>query len=426
VIYCSARYGITGVNVIEHGFNVPEKGQAGAKTAKLQTKRVAVNVVASLLIMACAGSVYAWSIFVAPLREDYGFSAGDTQVIFGVIIACFSVTMLFVARIERKLGPRLTTAIGAVLFCGGYLTASFSGGRVWQLLLGIGVLSGAGMGFGYMTVLTTLVKWLPHRPGLATGIAVAGFGSGAILLAAIAQPLLDSGLSVMEIFRNVGIIYGLLFLIGAAFISTPKGTAAGRVVKPLSYTVILRDKRFWVLAYTFFAGSFSGLMLIGNLKPLGISYNVGAGAAVLAVTLVSAGNAIGRVLWGHIYDKIGGKRSVGIALGLLTALVLLLLAPVGQDIVFLLLSLFIGLNFGANFVLYASEVARHYGPEQLGVVYPALSPAYGVSGILGPIAGGYAYDATGGYAVPVILAAVICLSGLLVFVITGRRPPQSY
>jgi OFA family oxalate/formate antiporter-like MFS transporter len=383
--------------------------------------KVIVNVLASLLIMCCSGSVYAWSIFVAPLRAGYGLSTGDTQLIFGAIIACFSITMLFVARVERRLGPSLTAAIGAVLFGTGYLVASLSNGNVWLLLAGIGVLSGAGMGFGYVTVLTTLVKWFPGHTGLATGIAVAGFGSGAILLSWLVRPLLDSGLAVTQVFRYIGIIYGILFMAGALFISAPGTHSRFSQEKPIPYAALARDKRFWVLFYTFFAGSFAGLMLIGNLKPMGIFYGVGEGAAVMAIVLVSVGNAAGRVLWGQIYDKIGGRRSVGLALALLAALMLVLVTGINLGIAFLILCLFIGLSYGANFVLYASEVSQIYGIPQLGVVYPVVSVAYGVSGILGPLAGGYLYDATGQYCIPVILSCVICLTGLLTFLLAGRR-----
>ena len=398
-----------------------EKKYDMVETSCHATVRVFVNVLASLFIMCCSGSVYAWSIFVVPLRTDYGMSTGDTQLIFGTIIGFFSVTMLFVARIERRIGPRLTAVIGAVLFCSGYLLASLSGGSLWMILVGISLLTGAGMGFGYVTVLTTLVKWFPGHQGLATGVAVAGFGSGAILLSWIVQPFFDRGLDAMTVFRYIGIIYGLLFLIGALFISSPGQAEKEVTIKPVGFNTMVRDPRFWVLFYTFFAGSFAGLMLIGNLKPMGLSFGISKGASLLAIVLVSVGNAVGRVLWGHVYDKIGGRRSVGIALVLLSALMLVLLTGVSLDIGFLLLCLFIGLCYGANFVLYASEVSYTYGVTQLGVVYPAISLAYGISGILGPLVGGYVYDATGEYSIPIILSSVICLTGFFIFVIVGRR-----
>lgn len=378
--------------------------------------RVIVNVLASIFIMCCAGSVYAWSIFVSPLKSSFGLSTTQTQLIFGFIIASFTVTMLFVGRIERKVGPKITAAIGAVLFSTGYLLASFSGGNVVIILLGISVLSGAGMGFGYVTVLATLVKWFPGHKGLATGIAVAGFGSGAILLSQIVQPILNRGMAVTGIFRAIGIIYGVIFLVSALFLSAPRAAGKTEIEKPIGTGVLVKDRRFWVLFYTFFAGSFAGLMFIGNLKPIGINYGVSSGAAGLAIVLLSVGNAAGRIIWGQIYDKIGGRRSVGIALALVTVFMLILLDGISNDIAFLIFCLVFGLCYGANFVLYASDVSQIYGISQLSIVYPAVSIAYGVSGIVGPLAGGFLFDVTQHYAIPIILSAAICFSGLAVYI----------
>ena len=387
--------------------------------------RQAVNVLSSVLIMCCAGSVYAWSIFVAPLRSAFGLSAAQTQLIFGCIIAIFSISMLFVGRIERRLGPRMTAITGAVLFSAGYLLASFSGGNVILILLGIGVISGAGMGFGYVTVLTTLVKWFPDRKGLATGIAVAGFGSGAILLSRIAQPILDGGWPVTDVFMAIGIIYGVIFVVSALFISAPAAANEATAEKPVSIRALAGDKRFWVLCYTFFAGSFAGLMFIGNLKPIGLTHGISDNAAVMAIVLVSVGNAAGRILWGQIYDTIGGKRSVAIALALLSVLTLALLSGITNDIAFLSLCLVIGLCYGANFVLYASDVSGIYGIYQLGIIYPVVSLAYGISGIIGPLAGGLFFDVTGSYLLPIILAAAICLTGLAAYVLFMGKTPRA-
>lgn len=397
-------------------FRYAERGISVPRTAGVIKYRIFLNVLASVLIMCCAGSVYAWSIFVAPLKTTYGLSTAQTQLIFGFIIGIFSITMLFVGRIERKLGPKVTAAIGATLFSAGYLLASLSGGNVMLILLGISILSGAGMGFGYVTVLSTLVKWFPAHKGLATGIAVAGFGSGAILLSLIAQPILNHGVAVTEIFRYVGIIYGAIFLVSALAISTPVSENQTQTEKPIGIRVLAADKRFWVLFYTFFAGSFAGLMFIGNLKPMGLSYGISEGAAVLAIVLLSAGNAIGRIVWGQIYDKIGGKRSVGIALALVAVFTLVLLFNISNDLAFLSLCLIIGLCYGANFVLYASDVSNIYGIPQLGIIYPIVSIAYGISGIAGPFAGGFFFDITNQYYIPIILSAVICLSGLGVYI----------
>lgn len=146
--------------------------------------------------MACPGSVYAWSIFIEPLQNEYGYLVSQTQLVFGFIIAFFVLIMILAGRLEKRYGPRLTAATGAVIFTIGYLVAAASGGNLSVLILGMGVLSGIGMGFGYITVLATVVKWFPNNKGLAMGFSVAGFGGGAIILSQIVSVMLQNGMPV--------------------------------------------------------------------------------------------------------------------------------------------------------------------------------------------------------------------------------------
>jgi MFS transporter, OFA family, oxalate/formate antiporter len=381
---------------------------------KVSKSRYLVTISASILIMLCAGAVYAWSIFVAPLEAEYGYTTTQTQIIFGLIIGIFTIGMLFVNKILRKYGPRITSVIGAVLFCAGYITASFSGGNILILILGMSLLSGIGMSFGYVTVLNTLVKWFPDHKGLATGLAVSGFGGGAILLSQIARPLLSSGWQVMDIFRIVGIVYGVLFLAGSLALTVPAWYKPKLEEAHVDIKLLLRDRRFWILFYVFFAGTFAGLLFSGNLKPIGQSYGVGEGAAVIAISLFSIGNAAGRIFWGQIHDIIGGKAVIA-GLSLVTGLTLLLLIGSSNDAVFMLLAFFLGLTFASNMVNYAADVCGIWGVAKLDIVYPAISIAYGISGVLGPISGGLIRDASGTYYIALIISAVICGSGLITY-----------
>jgi MFS transporter, OFA family, oxalate/formate antiporter len=382
-----------------------------------------VIVTASLLVMGCSGAVYAWSIFVAPLKAEFGLSATQTQIIFGFIIGVFSIVMLFVNKVERKYGPKVSAGIGAVLFSTGYFVASLSGGRMSLLLLGISVLSGAGMAFGYVTVLGNLVKWFPHHKGLATGIAVSGFGGGAIMMSQIAQPLLNGGMAVLDIFRLVGLVYGIIFLIGALLLSTPPNSRYKESFKqsPVKYGKLIKDRSFQVLFFTFFAGSFAGLIFIGLLKPIGLAGGVSSYSAVLAISLFSLGNAAGRIIWGQVHDMMGGRKSVITALILLPAFILLLIPGSCNSLTFILLALIIGMCFGANFVLYASDVSEIYGIGQIDIIYPIVSMAYGISGIVGPLIGGFISDTTGGYYIAIIIAAVVGLSGMMVYALAMPR-----
>jgi OFA family oxalate/formate antiporter-like MFS transporter len=393
------------------------------KTLETPKWRYALVISCSLLVMICAGSAYAWSIFVAPLRAEYGFSTAATQLVYGCILAIFGLNLVFVHKIYNKLGPRKTAAIGAVFFSYGYLIASFSNGSLLILILGVSVVGGIGMALGYMTVLPNLVKWFPNNRGLATGMAVAGFGGGSVLMTQIASPLLNSGMPVLDIFRLVGIIYGILFLLGALFLTAPPVIpgAVGREESRVNYRRLLKDRRFWVLAYTSFAASFGGLMFYGNAKPLGISLGVSAGAALLAVILMSAGNAIGRATWGQIHDMIGSRKSILLSLVLVAGLLGAMLFGVHNDLSFVALVLVFGFCFGADQVLYASNVAAEWGVHKMNIIYPLVFLGYAFSAIVAPTIGGKIFDVTNSYTLAVIISIAICLTGIPVYALLMPR-----
>jgi MFS transporter, OFA family, oxalate/formate antiporter len=279
------------------------------------------------------------------------------------------------------------------------------------------------MSMGYITVLTNLVMWLPRNRGLATGLAVAGFGGGSVLMTLIAMPLINRGMDILMIFRTVGIIYGVLFLAGALALSAPTDAYKRQKnsASPISYGEIVKDKRFWVLFYTAFAASFGGLLFYGNAKPLGISFGVSSGAAVLAVILMSAGNALGRLSWGQIHDMIGSRRSIVVSLILITIMIPLVMVFARNDGSFVILVLVFGFCFGSDQVLYASNVATEWGIEKMGIVYPLVFLSYGVSGIIAPTLGGKIFDATNSYTIAMLISMIICASALPVYILLMPR-----
>ena len=164
-------------------------------------------------------------------------------------LSFFSIVNCFSSRVERRLGPRLTTLIGAVFFCLGYIIASFSKGNMLVMIIGLGIFTSIGMALAYITIIAVVNKWLPHNSGLATGIAMSGFGGGAVLVANIAQPLLGRGMDVLSVFRPLGIILGGVYFISALLLTNPPWEKHSSLKQPFhfSYTRILSDRRYWVL-----------------------------------------------------------------------------------------------------------------------------------------------------------------------------------
>jgi OFA family oxalate/formate antiporter-like MFS transporter len=382
-------------------------------------------LLASIVIQTCLGGIYAWSVFAPALHGDYGLSMGATQLVFGICLASFTLAMIFAGRWQERRGPRLVAAVGGALFAAGYVVASFSGGRLWLLLLGIGVVAGAGIGFGYVCPLATCIKWFPRQKGFVTGLAVAGFGGGAVLLSALASALFGRGVDVFVIFRYVGLAYGAAIIVAALGLSVPAAARGGaQKAAGIPVGTLLRDGRFWLLFGGMFAGTFAGLLTIGNLKPIGLTGGVAAALATIAISTLAVGNACGRVLWGVIADKIE-NRALPLSLAFLALAVLALIPLSGFGWPFVGTAFAVGFGFGACFVLYATAVAHVFGPAEVGRSYPLVFLSYGLSGTLGPPFGGLLFDLTGGYTAALVVAAALAAAGALAFLLFGRRAFRS-
>jgi OFA family oxalate/formate antiporter-like MFS transporter len=272
------------------------------------------------------------------------------------------------------------------------------------LFLGLAVLVGLGIGLAYVCPLSTCVRWFPRHKGLITGIAVGGFGAGAILQAAVVTMLLERGMTALEIFRWIGITAGTAVVAGAWMLSTPAATESDHCRVALRLLELLRRRDFQIPALGVFTGTFAGLLVIGNLKPLGLSAGVSVASAAVAISTFSAGNASGRVVWGWLADRLG-IRVIPLSLLFLAATVLSLVFIPEFPGAFWLMAAAVGFGFGACFVVYAAHVASYFGTERLASVYPAVFLFYGLSGVLGPYVGGALFDHTGSY-LPAIATAV--------------------
>ncbi len=369
---------------------------------------------ASMFIQLCLGSIYAWSEFVLVLKQEYAISTTQTQLIFGVAIATFTFTMLFAGRLQDRHGPRLVAFIGGLLFGTGYLIAASSEGDFLLLLLGIGLVSGCGIGFGYVCPLATCVKWFPAHKGLITGISVAGFGAGAILMAELVEFCFYKKLHVLEVFFWIGIIYGIILIICSLFLSVPSTNRLNATARVPLLPQLLYEKKLLMLFLAMFAGTFAGLLVIGNLKSFGLAAGLTSTIATLGIVTFAVGNALGRILWGKYYDKLG-DITIFHSLLFIAVSVAALLFTGDSGGYFIIVSGFIGLGFGACFVLYATAVSNIYGADLLGSIYPWIFLAYGISGIAGPLTGGLLFDLTGSYLPAIILAACLTSFGAFSF-----------
>jgi OFA family oxalate/formate antiporter-like MFS transporter len=245
---------------------------------------------------------------------------------------------------------------------------------------------------------------------LVTGTAVAGFGFGSVLLTALATSWLQSGWTILEVWRAIGWAYGAVVCAASLLLFYPPGAGTGTAGNFSAGKRLLKDPGFRVLGVGMFCGTFAGLLVVGILKPIGIACGLSSEAAAAAISALAVGNATGRIAWGWISDRIGYPAIPGSLLFLCLALCSLFAAGVAP-VAFVIAAGLVGFGFGACFVLYAAQVATLYGVFEVGRLYPLLFLTYGLAGIGGPLLGGLLHDWTGSYMAPISVSAVVAAAG---------------
>ena len=378
------------------------------------------TVIAAIVTMLALGSIYAWSIYVPRLVAEFGFSTGQTQLIFGLFIAVFTVTMVFGPSLITRYGAKRLALWGSFIYALGFSLIPLSGVSFMVLLVGISLFAGIATGFGYLISISIPVEWFPQKKGLITGLVSAGFGAGAILESQVVQVLLEREFALAQIFLIVGVGKGVLLFVASFFIDRPALTYATVGLVPLKE--LLSQSRFWRLFAGIFTGTFAGLLVIGNLKPIGAEFPIEETTLVLGITIFSIANFMGRLFWGWLNDYVSGRVLIPLSLLMMSVFTLLIGLMNLTPSLYLFIAFAVGFSFGANFVIYAKETAQIYGLNNLGKIYPFVFLGYGISGVAGPFTGGVLKDLTGSYQDPAYVAAALCL---IVFFVLLMAKPQN-
>lgn len=410
-------------------------------------------VFGAVLIQLCLGAIYAWSVFTPELvKPPYNFSATQTQWIFGVGLASFAVVMIIAGRLQVRYPPRWIAALGGIVLGLGYVAGSLAGTSFVGLLLCIGLVGGAGIGLAYVVPIAVGVKWFPDRKGMLTGLAVAGFGFGALIWVKLAGSWgnLIQNMGVSNVFLIYGIAFAVVVVVGSYWMvnppagyrpagwtpPTPGDGAIGSV--DFESKAMLATPQFFALWAMFIAGAMAGLMVIGCIKLFGIDALMSTGMAeaqasaaagtAMAVFFALA-NGLGRIGWGTISDRLGRRLSLFLML-FSQGVVMLLFYRMGFSVPLLYLgSTIIGFNFGGNFALFPAATADLFGNRNVGTNYGWVFTAYGVGGIVGPVlAGHFRSIAEGGdptaWITPFLVAGLACLVASILTLMLRVRSPQ--
>lgn len=380
----------------------------------LRVKRFVI-LAGALMMQLCLGATYSWSVFVKPLRDLTDLSQGSAQLPFSVFYFAFPATMILSGTFLRLLGPRGCAMLGGALFGGGWLVASLGAYHFAFTVLGIGVLAGVGVGLAYVVPIAVCVQWFPEQKGLATAIAVVGFGGGAALVGQIAGHLIiGMGFSPFQTFGLLGVGFLLLIPVAGMAMEFVKEYKEGGIAQ-LRFSAFAGRKEFVVLFLSMVAGLAAGFAVNANLKDM--SPRAGQQVGITAVSMFALANALGRLAWGTIFDRHRAAVTVRANL-VLQALVAaagiwLLRSQEG----FLFFAVLAGFNYGGVLVIYASSVARIWGREHVGQIYGVLFSA-NIIAAGAPVLAGLSFGATGTFDTS-LLALVVLLAGAAVLVSTA-------
>ena len=359
-------------------------------------------VVAALLLQFSIGAVYAWSVFSKALKEspDFHLTPLQASLPFEVTIGMIFIGSYLGGRIQDRRGPRPVALLGGVIYAIGVVIASFAqnGGQLWLIVLGYGVISGFGLGFAYIVPIAMLLKWFPDKRGLITGLAVGGFGFGAVLTSPVAQWLIAKNPDrPTSAFLPLGIAYLVMSLIGASFFRNPpagyvvpghEAASSGTSNKGSSdYTQgeALRTPQWYLLTAILTLNVTAGIALISQAaaSATDISGYTAAGAAAI-VGVFAIFNGGGRIVWAAASDFTGRMPAFALMLGL-QGICLLILPHASNKALFFVLAAIVYLCYGGGFGTMPATAGDFFGVKYAGAIYGLMLIGWSLGGIIGPI-----------------------------------------
>jgi OFA family oxalate/formate antiporter-like MFS transporter len=418
------------------------------------TKRWTV-IAGALIVQVILGTVYAFSVFVRPLESEFGWDRTTTQWAFSFALATFALMMIPAGKLQDRIGPRKVATIGGVLLGLSFLLGAVlvTADRPWALYLTYGLIGGAGIGMAYVCPISAAIKWYPDKKGLISGLAVAGFGAGALVFAGPASALIlppaetgeamglsqillvglgisggeGFGIGWKSFFVLHGVVCFVAVLLGAMLLRNPPegyrpegwspAAANEKPGRDVDWPGMLNTPLACMLWLTFIFGATSGLMAIGQWKPMMTGILGGQsfapewlgtfGRFVEPVGILAIFNALGRIFWGKVSDLIDRPRAM-MMMYLAQGMAFMLLVSAQSPLTIFIASAWVGLNFGGNFALFPSATSDYFGSKHFGINYGWIFTAYGVAGILGPVVGGVLFDATQSYVIAFVFAGILC------------------
>lgn len=396
-----------------------------------------IIALAGVLLQVALGAVYAWSVFRIPLMKKSGWTISQVTLTFTISIFVLGFAAFFGGLWLNRRGPRVVAVTGGLLYGIGVFLASFADHKLWWLYLSYGVIGGTGVGLSYIVPVAVLLKWFPDRRGLITGIAVGGFGAGALVTAPLATRLIQQ-VGVLETFAYLGVGFLIVTVTGGLFMQNPPAgwQPAGWRPSPVhakqhasgDYTLsqALSTWQWWALWLLLFLNTSAGISVISQESPLfQETALVSAAVAAGMVGIASAGNALGRVFWAWVSDFIT-RRGTFVVMFIAQAILFWSLPSIHSVTALTVVAFVILMCYGGGFGSMPAFAADYFGPKNVGPIYGLMLTAWGFASAFGPLLIAAMRQSSGAYRSGLhTIALIMTVSVLLPTLVSPPRNPES-
>ena len=381
----------------------------------------------------CIGSVYAWSVYVKPIQEQMSWTLTDVTIAFSIAIFFLGLSAALMGKFVEKNGPRVSAIIAASLFGLGTAGSGLAIMMESKMLLYFfyGVFGGCGLGIGYISPVSTLVKWFPDKRGMATGLAIMGFGFASAIWGPTIKILIEA-VGISATFFILGAVYFVVMFASALYLQAPEDGYLPEKFKKkikegkkkikedlqiLGLNEAIKTPRFYGLWLMLFINVTCGIAIIGVASPLlqeviGIS----AIAAAAAVGLMGIFNGAGRIFWASLSDYLT-RPVVYIIFFLTQAIAFYILPSITEIVVFQVILFFIMSCYGGGFASIPAYIGDIFGTKELGAIHGYILTAWAAAGLVGPLIISMVKDSTGSYSQTLYVFAGFFIIALIISIL---------
>ena len=381
------------------------------------------------------GSVYAWSVLTRPIMTDMGVTLSQTTWTFSIAILMLGLSAGFFGSFAEKIGPKKSGLLAMLFWVTGLLGTAYalSIHNLTLLYLFYGIIGGIGLGIGYITPVSTLVKYFPNRPGFATGLAIMGFGFASLIAGPLMQYLVAQ-VGLVDTFIILGVIYLVIMGASSLYLKAPQPKHPTRTTKDKSAMYVhthgmlandaMKTWQFGALWWVFFINITCGIGLLSLASPMAQeAIGMTPTAAASLVGIIGIFNGGGRIAWSTISDYLGRAQTY-ILFFIIEIVAFHLLAQTNSALTFQILILLIITCYGGGFSCMPAYLADLYGIRQLSTIHGRILTAWGLAGIVGPMLVSYFHEAGYGYTTALVCFALLFVLNTIIAIILkiyGKR-----